>query len=53
MTSASSVNNFVTTSSTIASTILIISIDFFVSGSANGSKGSRGGGSSATIEDLN
>jgi hypothetical protein len=38
--SAASVNNLVTTSSTIASAILIIYIVFFVSGSASGSNGS-------------
>jgi hypothetical protein len=39
--------------STIASAILIISIAFFVSGSASGSNGSRGGDSSAAVEDIN
>ena len=42
-----------TTSSTIASAILMISIAFFVSGSARGSNGSSGGGSSAAIEKIN
>jgi hypothetical protein len=51
--SAASVSNLVTTSSTIASAILIISIAFFVSGSASGLKGSGGGDSSAAVEDIN
>jgi hypothetical protein len=51
--SAASVNNLVTTSSIIGSAILIIYIDFFVSGSASGSKGSGGGDSSAAVEDIN
>jgi hypothetical protein len=50
--SAASLSNLVTTSSTIASAILIISISFFVSGSASGSNGSGGGGSSAVIEKI-
>jgi hypothetical protein len=37
----------------IASTILIISIAFFVSGSASGLNGSGGGDSSAAVEDIN
>jgi hypothetical protein len=41
-----------TTSSTIDSAILMISIAFFVSGSARGSNGSGGGDSSATVEKL-
>jgi hypothetical protein len=39
-----------TTSSTIDSAILMISIAFFVPGSARGSNGSDGGDSSATVE---
>jgi hypothetical protein len=42
-----------TTSSTIDSAMLIISIDFFVSGSARGSNGSGGGGNSAAMEKIN
>jgi hypothetical protein len=51
--SAASLRSLVTTSSTIASAILMISIAFFVSGSARGSNGSDGGGSSAAIEKIN
>jgi hypothetical protein len=43
----------VTTSSTIASAILMISIAFFVFRSARGSNGSGGGGSSDVIEKIN
>jgi hypothetical protein len=42
-----------TTSSTIDLTILMISIAFFVSGSARGSNGSGGGDSSAAVEKIN
>jgi hypothetical protein len=42
-----------TTSSTIDSAILMISIAFFVSGSARGSNGSCGGGISAAVEKIN
>jgi hypothetical protein len=43
----------VTTSSIIALAILMISVDFFVSGLARGSNGYGGGGSSAAIEKVN
>ena len=42
-----------TTSSIIVSAMLIISVDFFASGSASDSKGSRGGDSSAAVENVN
>jgi hypothetical protein len=48
--SAISFNNLLTTSSTIDLTILMISIAFFVSGSARGSNGSGGGDNSAAVE---
>jgi hypothetical protein len=51
--SATSFNNLLTTSSTIDSAILMISIAFFVSGSARGSNGSSGGDSSTTVEKIN
>jgi hypothetical protein len=51
--SAISFNNLLTTSSTIDSAILMISIAFFVSGSARGSNGSGGGDSSAAIGKIN
>jgi hypothetical protein len=51
--SAASVSSLVTTSSIIASAILMISIAFFVSGSASGLNGYRGGDSSAVVEDIN
>jgi hypothetical protein len=51
--SAISFNNLLTTSSTIDSAILMISIAFFVSGSARGSNGSGGGDNLAAIEKIN
>jgi hypothetical protein len=51
--SAISFNNLLTTSSTIDSSILRISIAFFVSGSARGSNGSGGGDNLAAIEKIN
>jgi hypothetical protein len=51
--SAISFNSLLTTSSTIDSAILMISIAFFVSGSARGSNGSDGGGNSAMVEKIN
>jgi hypothetical protein len=51
--SAISFNNLLTTSSTIDSAILMISIAFFVSGSARGSNGSSGGDNSAAVEKIN
>jgi hypothetical protein len=51
--SAVSVSSWVTTSSTIVSATLIISADAFASGSANDSKGSGGGDSSAMVENVN
>jgi hypothetical protein len=51
--SAISFNNLLTTSSTIDSAILMISIAFFVSGSARGSNGSGGGDNSAAVEKIN
>jgi hypothetical protein len=53
MLSAASVSSWVTTSSTIILAMLIISVDSFASGSANDSKGSRGGDSSAAVENVN
>jgi hypothetical protein len=50
---AISFNNLFTTSSTIDSAKLMISIAFFVSGSARGSNGSGGGDNSAAIEKIN
>jgi hypothetical protein len=46
-------NNLLTTSSTIDLAILMISIAFFVSGSARGSNGSGGGDNSAAVEKIN
>jgi hypothetical protein len=51
--SAISFNNLLTTSSTIDSAILMISIAFFVSGSARGSNGFGGGDNLATIGKIN
>jgi hypothetical protein len=51
--SAISFNNLLTTSSTIDSAILMISIAFFISGSARGSNGSGGGDNSAAVEKIN
>jgi hypothetical protein len=51
--SAISFNNLLTTSSTIDSAILMISVAFFISGSARGSNGSCGGDSSAALEKIN
>jgi hypothetical protein len=51
--SAISFNNLLTTSSTIDSAILMISIAFFISGSARGSNGSNGGDNSAAVEKIN
>jgi hypothetical protein len=51
--SAASVSSWVTTSSTIVSAMLIISADSFASGSANNSKGSERGDSSAALENVN
>jgi hypothetical protein len=51
--SAISFNNLLTTSSTIDSAMLMISIAFFVSGSARGSNGSGGGDNSAAVEKIN
>jgi hypothetical protein len=51
--SAISFNNLLTTLSTIDSAILMISIAFFVSGSARGSNGSGGGDNSAAVEKIN
>jgi hypothetical protein len=51
--SAASFNSRETTSSKIASTILVISSSLFASGSAVGSKGSREGDSSTAIENVN
>jgi hypothetical protein len=51
--SAISFNNLLTTSSTIDSAILIISIAFFVFGSARGSNGSGGGDNSAAVDKIN
>jgi hypothetical protein len=50
---AISFSNLLTTSSTIDSAILMISIAFFVSGSARGSNGSGGGDNSAVVEKIN
>jgi hypothetical protein len=50
---AASVSSWVTTSSIIVSAMLIISADSFASGSANDSKGSGGGDSSAVVENVN
>jgi hypothetical protein len=46
-------SNLLTTSSTIDSAMLMISIPFFISGSARGSNGSGGGDNSAAIEKMN
>jgi hypothetical protein len=51
--SATLLSNLLTTSSTIDSAMLIISIAFFVSGSARGSNISGGGGNSAAIAKIN
>jgi hypothetical protein len=51
--SAASVSSWVTTSSIMASAMLIISVDSFASGSASNSKGSGGGDSSAAVENVN
>jgi hypothetical protein len=51
--SAISFNNLLTTLLMIDSAILMISIAFFVSGSARGSNGSGGGDSSAAVEKIN
>jgi hypothetical protein len=51
--SAASVSSWVTTSSIIVSTMLIISADSFTSGSTNDSKGSGRGDSSAAVENVN
>jgi hypothetical protein len=51
--SAASFNNRETTSSKIASAILVISSSLFAFGSAVGSKGSGEGDSSAAIENIN
>jgi hypothetical protein len=51
--SATSLSNLLTTSSTIDSAILMISIAFFVSGSARGSNGSSGGDNSVAEEKIN
>jgi hypothetical protein len=51
--SAASISSWVTTSSTIVSAMLIISADSFASGSANDSKGSGRGDSSAAVENVN
>jgi hypothetical protein len=51
--SAASVSSWVTTSSIIVSAILIIFAHFFASGSANDSKGSGRGDSSAVVENVN
>jgi hypothetical protein len=51
--SAISFNNLLTTSSTIDLAILMISIAFFISGSARGSNGSGGGDSLAAVEKIN
>jgi hypothetical protein len=51
--SAISFSNLLTTSPTIDSAILMISIAFFVSGSARGSNGSGGGDNSAVVEKIN
>jgi hypothetical protein len=51
--SAASVRSWVTTSSIMASAMLIISVDSFASGSASNSKGSGGGDSSAAVENVN
>jgi hypothetical protein len=51
--SAISFNNLFTTSSTIDSAKLMISIAFFVSGSARGSNGSGGGDNLVAIEKIN
>jgi hypothetical protein len=48
-----SFNKLLTTSSTIDSAMLMISIAFFVSGSARGSNGSGGGDNSAAVEKIN
>jgi hypothetical protein len=50
---AISFNNLLTTSSTIDPAILMISIAFFVSGSARGSNGSGEGDSSAAVGKIN
>jgi hypothetical protein len=47
------ISSKLTTSSTIDSAILMISIAFFISGSARGSNGTSRGDSSATIEKIN
>ena len=51
--SAASVSSWVTTSSIIVSAMLVISVDSFASGSANDSKGSGRGDSSAAVENVN
>jgi hypothetical protein len=51
--SAASVNSWVTTSSIIVLAMLIISADSFASRSANDSKGSGRGDSSAAVENVN
>jgi hypothetical protein len=51
--SAASVSSWVTTSSIIVSAMLIIFADSFASESANDSKGSRRGDSSAAVENVN
>jgi hypothetical protein len=51
--STASFNSQETTSSKIASAILVISSSLFASGSAIGSKGSGEGDSSAAIENVN
>jgi hypothetical protein len=51
--SAASVSSWVTTSSIIVSVMLIIYVESFASGSASDSKGSRGGDSSAAVENIN
>jgi hypothetical protein len=51
--SAISFNNLLTTSPTIDSAMLMISIAFFVSGSARGSNGSGEGDNSAVVEKIN
>jgi hypothetical protein len=51
--SAISFNNLLTTLSIIDSTILMISIAFFVSGSARGSNGSGGGDNSVAVGKIN
>jgi hypothetical protein len=51
--STASFSSRVTASSIIASAMLVISSSFFASGLSNDSNGSRGGDSSATIENVN